>query len=229
MSFVRVLARYGCAPSEIGRAVARACREVPKSWAKARKSLTREMDAAAHILTVWFAEPAYLDARGNPRLLPLHGPALSLERLATRADRSLDTKKVLRYLLDSGALRRVGARYVPRDRLVSLRGSGGLYHSRSLRVLWAILRTLEHNSAPERSAPGWFEVVAMNPHFPTKDRAAFDRRLRQLGMRFVVKVDADMHRRERRRKKGERTVPLGVAIYRFEEPALKPRRRIKRR
>jgi hypothetical protein len=187
------------------------------------------MDAAAHMLTLWFAEPEYLDARGNPRTLPLRGPGLSLERLAARVDRLVDANRVLRYLSELGAVRRVGARYVPRDRFVCLRGSGEPYHSRSLRVLRAMLRTLEHNSAPERSTPGWLERVAMNPHFPTKDRAAFDNRLRQLGMRFLVRLDADMHRRERCRKKGERTVPLGVGIYLFEEPPLKPRRRIKRR
>jgi len=231
--FVRVLARYGCAPLEIGRAVLRACRDVPRSWARTAKSVVREMDAATHMLTVWFAEPAYLDRSGRPRPLPLRGSGPSLERLAVRVDRSLDAQRVLKHLLDTRALRRVGARYVPRDRLVSFRGSGGPYHSRSLRGLLAMLRTLEHNSAPERSTPGWFEVYAINPRFPVKDRADFDQRLRQLGMPFLVKVDADMHRRERRRKKGERTLPMGVAIYRFEEQPLKPagvpRRRKRRR
>jgi Family of unknown function (DUF6502) len=226
--FVRVLARCGCTPKDIAQEVLKAGREVPKSWAQTARSAIREIDVAVHVLTVWFAEPAYLDPKGNPRPLPLHGPGLSLEALSMRVDRSLDPQKVLRHLLDTRALRRLGTRYVPRDRLVSFRGSGGPDYSRSLRGLLAMLRTIEHNTAPARSTPGWFEVYALNPCFPAKDRAAFDRRLRQLGMRFLVQIDSDMHRRERRRKKGERTVPLGVAIYRFEEQPLHSRSRRRR-
>jgi hypothetical protein len=226
--FVRVLARCGCTPKDIAQEVLKAGCEVPKSWARTARTLIREMDAAAHIVTVWFSEPTYLDPKGNPKPLPLHGSGPSIESLAMRVDRGLRAKDVLRHLIDTRALRRVGTRYIPRNRLVSFRGSGGLYHSRSLRGLLAMLRTLEHNSAPERSTPGWFEVYSMNPRFPAKDRAAFDKRLRRLGMRFLVQIDADMHRRERRRKKGERTVPLGVAIYRFEEQRLQGRSRRRR-
>jgi len=225
--FVRVLARCGCTPKDIAQEVLKAGREVPKSWAQTARTLTPEMDAAAHIVTVWFSEPTYLDPKGNPKPLPLHGSGPSIESLAMRVDRTLRVKDVLRHLIDTRTLRRVGTRFVPRDRLVSIRGSGGIYHSRSLRGLLAMLRTREHNSAPERSTPGWFDVYSKNPRFPVKDRAAFDKRLRRLGMRFLVQIDSDMHRRERRRKKGERTVPLGVAIYRFEEQPLqsRPRRR----
>jgi hypothetical protein len=122
----------------------------------------------------------------------------------------------------------MGTRYVPRDRLVSFRGLSGSYHSRNLRGLLTILRTLEHNSAPDRSSLGWFEAFALNPRFPVKERESFDRRLRKEGRRFLFQLDADMHRRERRRRKGERTVPLGVAIYQFEEQPLRGRSRRRR-
>jgi hypothetical protein len=229
--FVRVLARCGCTPRDIAHQVLKAGRDIPGSWARTARAVIRELDAAAHIVTVWFSEPTYLDPKGNPKPLPLHGPGLSIETLAKQVDRALRAKDVLRHLVDTHALRRVGTRYIPRNRLVSFRGSGGPYHSRSLRSLSAMLRTLEHNSVPERLAPGWFEVFAMNPRFPAKDRAAFDKRLRRRGMHFLEEIDADMHRRERRRKKGERTVPLGVAIYQFEEQPLRGpsrRRRSKR-
>jgi hypothetical protein len=226
--FVRVLARCGCAPKDIAREVLRACRKVPRSWAKNAIATVRGMDAAAHIVTLWYSEPAYLDSRGNPRPLPLRGPGASLESLLEQVDRKLDTQEVLRHLLRRQVLRRFGSRYLPRERLVSFRGTGAPYHSRSLRGLVSMLRTLEHNSEPERSTPGWFEVIAVNPRFPMSSRAAFDERLRRLGMRWLVQIDADMHRRERSRRKGERTVPLGVGIYRFEESPLTLRRAVRR-
>jgi len=226
--FVRVLARFGCTPKDIAHQVLKALREIPRSWTRTARAEIRELEAAGHIVTVWFLEPRYLDPKGNPRPLPLHGPGLSIETLAKRVDRSLRAKDVLRHLIGTRALRRVGTRYIPRNRLESLRGAGGPYHSRSLRSLSAMLRTLEHNSAPARLTPGWFEVFSRNPRFPVKDCAALDKRLRQGGMRFLEQIDADMHRRERRRKTGERTVPLGVAIRQFEEQPLRGRSRRRR-
>jgi len=225
--FVRVLAR-GCRPKDIAHAMLKACRAIPKGWTQPAKAATREIDAAAHMVTLWFSEPAYLDARGNPRPLPLHGRGASLESLARRADRDLETKKVVRHLSNARALRRIGTRYLPRDRLVSFRGLGGSYHSRNLRGLLALLRTLQHNSVPNRSTLGWFEAFALNPRFPVKERAGFDKRVRVGARRLLFQFDADMHRRERRRKKGERTVPLGVAIYLFEEQPLRGRSRRRR-
>jgi len=223
--FVRILARCGCTPEDIGREVLKACRQVPKSWVRNAMAAVRDMDAAAHVLTLWFSDPAYLDARGNPRPLALRGPQSSLEALVLRVDPKLQAAEVLRYLQRPDVLRRAGTRYLPPpDRVLSFRGSGGPYNSRSLRSLSLMLRTLEHNSEPERSTPGWFEVFALNPRLPMSALAAFDRRVRRLGMRLLVRPDADMHRRERARQRGERTVPVGVGIYRFEEEPV-PRER----
>ena len=128
--FVRVLARCGCTPADIAREVARACGQIPKSWAPRAMAALREMDDAAHVLTLWFSDPAYLDRRGAPLPLPLRGAGGSLEALAFRVDPKLDVREVLRYLSRQGALRRAGTRYVPKDRVLSLRGAGGPDHFR---------------------------------------------------------------------------------------------------
>jgi hypothetical protein len=222
--FVRVLARCGCAPNEIGKEVLKACREIPKSWAQNPKATVPEMDAAAHALTLWFSDPAYLDASGNPRPLPVRGAAPSLESLSLRFDPKLDVQEVLRHLRRPSVLRRVGARHVPRDRVLSFRGSGSPYHSRSLRTLLAMLSTLEHNSGPRRSTPGWFEVFAVNPRIPVSQVPGFDQRLRRRGNGFIVETDADLLSCERARKANEPTVCVGVGVYRFEEQPL-PRER----
>jgi hypothetical protein len=229
--FVRVLARCGCTPEDIAREAEKACRKIPRSLPSKALAALREMDDASHVLTLWFSDPAYLDSRGNPLPLPLRGAGGSLETLARRVDGGLDPREVLRYLSRRGALRRLGTRYVPKDRLLSLRGSGGPDNFRHLRGLLGMLRTLEHNGQPKGHVPGWFEVFAENPNFPLTAREAFDRRLRRMGMRFLCQVDADMHRRERSRRSDDGTVRMSVHVYRSEEPvavsrrASKPRRR----
>jgi hypothetical protein len=227
--FVRVLARAGCAPQDIGREVQKACRTVPLAWRRHARAELPAIDAAAHALTVWHSDPEYSDARGKPRTLTLREKGLSLEALLRRVDPQLRLSRVLPHLLRTRALRRVGNRFLPNDRALSFRGFGDPYHSRGVRGLLAMLRTLEHNSSPGRKVPGWFEMFALNSRFPVSARPAFDDRLRRQARQFLFHLDADMERQERTRRKGERTVPLGVGIYLFEEAPLRSPRAARKR
>jgi Family of unknown function (DUF6502) len=227
--FVRVLARAGCAPQDIGREVQKACRTVPLSWRRHARAELPAIDAAAHALTIWHSDPEYSDARGKPRALSLQDRGLSLETLLRRVDPQLRLSRVLPHLLRTRALRRVGKRFLPNDRALSFRGFGDPYHSRGVRGLLAMLRTLEHNSNPDRKVPGWFEMFALNSRFPVSARPAFDDRLRRQARQFLFRLDADMERQERTRRKGERTVPLGVGVYLFEEAPLRSPRAARKR
>jgi hypothetical protein len=215
--FVRILARCGCAPQDISDEVDRACRAIPRSIVEKARAALREMDDASHVLTLWFSDPAYLDRKGHPVPLPLRGAGGSLESLAARAGPNPDVRELLRYLTRRKALKRVGSRYLPKDRILSLRGAGGPDNFRHLRGVLGMLRTQEHNGQPSRRAEGWYEVFAENPRFPISARSAFDQSMRQWGNRMMVRADGEMHRYERSRKRGERTVRMGVGIYRFEE------------
>lgn len=226
--FVRVLARCGCPPKDIAAEVAQACYAVPKSWIYSPRVAIRDLDAAAHIVTLWYSDPRCLDPAGNPRPLPLRGLSPSVESLLFEVDRTLDPHDVLRHLLRRKVLRRVRTRYVPRERLVSFRGAGAPHYVRCLRVLGSMLRTLEHNNEPERTTPGWFEVTAVNSRLPVSACKGFDDRLRKQGMRLLAPLDGYMHNRERTRKKGEGTVCMGVGIYQFVEDSLPGRRGVRR-
>lgn len=214
--FVRVLGRCGYQPDAIEREVSAACRKIPKSWACSFPATLREMRDASHVLTLWFSEPAFLDATGNPRALPLRGARASLEALVRRVDRRISASELLSYLLRMRALRVVHSRYVPRDRVLLLRGAGGPDNFRGLRGLLGMLRTLEHNGLPKSRASGWFEAFAENPRFPMSRLPAFEKRLRRTGNRVLLQLDADMHRREIARRPNERTIRLGVGMYQFE-------------
>jgi hypothetical protein len=227
-SFVRVLARCGCAPRDLEQQLVRACREIPESWL--HRVDARDPGAPGHVLTLWFSDPAYLDALGNPKPLPLRGRS-SIETLAHRVDPGLEAREVLHYLVQGRGLRRTGRRYVPRDRVLNFRGAERMDRLARLRGLFGLLSTMEHNSQSVGKVPGRFDVFAWNPHFPVSARAGFDKRLRRFGNRFLVQIDADMHVREHARKKGERTIPFGVGVYRFEQgptPARGRRRRTRK-
>jgi hypothetical protein len=218
--FVRVLARCGGAPGDILRAFSRACRRIPKHLSQREGRAQRELSDASHILTMWFSDPLYLDREGAPIRLLFQGAAPSLHALIRRIDPSLKAEEVLRYLLRTKAVQRIGSRYAPRSRVLSLRGSQGPDSFRNLRSLVGILRTLEHNMKPKSEVPSWFEYFAENPRFPVSARGAFDKHLDELGMEFLHALDTEMHRRELRRQPGERTVRMGVGIYRFEDDEL---------
>jgi len=226
---VRVLVRYGCKPDDIEQEVLKVCRAVPKASAKSSKAPISEIDAGAHVVREWFSDPAYLNSSGRPRPLPEKGEGGSIEALARRLHPTLDAKKVLRYLRRRAVLRRVGRRYVPRGRVVSVRGTGPQHHAWSLLTALSMLGNIEHNSLPAQSAPGWYAAVAVIPRFPVSKLPAFDQWLRRAADRFVLQTDSRMHEHEDARRRGERTVRLGVGVYRFEEKPLLRERRVSRR
>jgi hypothetical protein len=225
---VHVLARCGCTPEQICEEVLKACRRVPKSWRQPTKAETSEIEAAAHVLTLWFQDPGYLDSTGNPKPLSLRDGERSLEALVRRVDPDLDVERILGYLLRYSVLRRIGSRYLPRDRALMLH-SGAAHHARSLQTMGAMLSTLEHNNRTRDSTLGWFERAAVNARVPASARANFDEWLHREGTRMLERIDAKLHGYEQKRRKGERTVHMGAGIYRIGEEALPPKRRTRRR
>lgn len=215
--FVRVLARPGNDPDQLAKAFTAACQRIPRRWVATGSRIQREIREASHILSVWFSDPMYIDHTGAPRKLPLRGAAPSLEALVHRVDRTLRAMDVLQYLMKMQVVRRSGTRYVPKTRILSLRGAGGPGHFRDLRSLLGMLRTLEHNQRPRGQVRSWFEFFAENPSFPLRARAAFDIRLDRAAIQFLHALDADMLRCERARKQGEPTTRIGVGVYRFED------------
>ena len=228
--FVRVLARCGCTPQHIAQEVLKACRRVPRSWAQTPKAAVSEMDAAAHVLTLWFQDPTYLDSKGNPQPLRLRGGERSLEALARQVDPKLDVDKILAHLLRRAVLRRSGARYLPRDRVLMFRGSG---RPIPCPKPTGAGRDVEHvgTQQPARDAQrlAGIEGFAVNARVPVSAISAFDRWLRRHGNRLLEQADGKLHGYEQKRRKGERTVHIGAGLYRIGEEPLPSKRRARRR
>lgn len=218
--FVRVLVRRGVSQRTIQRAFRRAWLHVPRDAAEHNRRASRELIDVGHVLTLWFGDPFYVDARGDPLRLPLRGPAPSLASLVQHVDPTLDVTQVLKCLIRADAVRRIGSRYAPRSRAVAFRGTGAPLHARNLRALLGLLRTIEHNLEPKDRVPPWFEYVAENPRFPVSVREPFDVGLREDAMTFLRNQDSRMLNHERKAKPGEPTVRMGVGVFRFEEEVL---------
>lgn len=217
--FVRVLIRRGVSERKVRGAFRRAWLHVPEDAAEDNRRASRELMDVGHVLTLWFGDPFYVDARGDPLPLALRGPAPSLASLVQHVDPTLSVTQVLKCLTRADAVRRRGSRYLPRSRAVAFRGTGAPLHARNLRALLGLLRTLEHNLGPKDKDPAWFEYVAENPRFPVGAREPFDARLRQDAMTFLLNQDSQMLIDERKAKPGEPTVRMGVGVFRYEEEA----------
>jgi len=215
--FVRLLARMGISARELRSAVAKACERHADTFEGRKVGYTTETQAA-HILTVWFSEPLYVDRQGAPLPLAAQGREPSIEALTARVGGSLRTAEVIRYLLKAKALKRQGTKYVPqrRDALFQGRGHTGRYHN--LLPLLGMLSTLLHNSRPHEDARNWFEARSYNPKLPRRARAHLASQVSRLGLDFLRVLDADMHRAERAANPGEPTVHSGIGVYQYEEP-----------
>ena len=217
-SFVRLLARAGCTPEAIEAEVRRTCEQVPKSWLEARERFDTEVPG--HVLTLWFSDPDYLDRLGNPRPLPIRGASLSLESLVRRVDPKLEVQAVARYLRRGRTLRRLGNRYVPRDRTVIFRSCDDLRPV--LGGLFGLLKTLEPSSSGARIGRGTLQRYAANPRVPLSAVPGLEERVRQFASRLLVRFDADMHHRELAARKGEPTVRMGIGVYQFVDELRRP-------
>jgi hypothetical protein len=209
-------------PRDILGAVRRECERIPRRWATRAHKANRYITDAGHVLTVWYSEASYLDGDGKPRPLPLEGPSMSVEALVRSVDRELDARQVLTYLVRSGAVRRLGRRYVPRKRMMLLPGTEGPGYFRTLRTLTVMLSTLEHNVQGLGADSAWFEYVADNPRFPVSQRKQLDKYVKGMGESTLPRLDLYMRRRETTRRPGEPTVRVGVGIYLWEDNSQEP-------
>lgn len=214
--FARVLARCGFETSAIAEAFGLA---LAASHADALPPPREapELPQAPHLVTLWCSSPDYVDDDGTPLPLPARGSGRSVESLVRRVDRALDSTEVLQYLLRTRTVRKVRGRYVLSRRWIMLRGISGSAHSRSIRGLVGMLRTLEHNLLAESDARSWFEFTAENPRFPVSQLEAFDKLLRRIGLGSLRKLDLFMQHCEATRSPTEPTVWLGVGMHRFQQ------------
>ncbi|MBS0577764.1 MAG: hypothetical protein JSR36_00725 [Proteobacteria bacterium] len=178
-------------------------------------SAVRELPEAPHVITLWTSLEGYRDEKNNPLPLPLRGRGRSIQQLARLVSPNLDVEELLRYLLQTETVRKVGRRYVLARRWIMLRGVAGSAHSRTMRGLVGALRTYDHNLLAPSDAESWFEFTVDNPNFPVSKLGELDQRARRLGLGKFRELDLFMRHCETHRDPLESTVWVGFQIHEF--------------
>jgi hypothetical protein len=190
----------------------------------------------SRVLSGWFDSPAYTDAEGKPRVLPLEGPAPSFAALVRQFSGDIYAGIILDELL------RVKAVRMTRDgrlRALSRRFTAAGADPDALRHLGAaardLLATLEHNlSAGAEEA--FFEDSALSANLPPEAVPLLRQMIARRGAAFLEDVEGWLAQHERPAAEvaaGAPTVRAGVAVHMVAAaepasavaPAPKPRRR----
>ena len=220
----RILVRCGHSPRDLVgqlRDICRALDEPSRPWDPRLLSLLAELP---HIISVWHADPRYLDAQGRPLGLALRGPRASLSSLIKQVLPHEDTGAVVAALAEMRGISQRRGRYFPTGRHIAYRQDIGRLNS--LTFLVRILRTVEHNVSGARTA-AILERNATHPAFPVAALPGFHRRTKARAADFLWDIDTDLRRREKRFRGGRKT-RVGVEIFAFEEP-IRDRSRISKR
>lgn len=215
----RILAAGGHAPEELLRQFTAICARLPKARDPATPD--RSLIDLPHVLSLWHADPAYLDASGQPKALRLTGPD-SLATLVRRVFPNRSPQHVIRALERNGALQRVEGRVLPTARTLRFDPADGVPHG--LQALLGLLRTIEYNLGRQGAEHRLFERIARNPEVPDRLVSDFEALARSQLLAVLIRLDAELARLQGDYRPGEPTRPVGVGAYMLAEQTARRRR-----
>lgn len=217
-SLGRLLIRSGVPKKDIAIRSARSVRRLPETQRDVPTGALACLQYGTHVITHWHAEPAYLDANGRPKPLPLRGPD-SVESLARLASPTVDAELMLKHLQRHQAIRRRGKLWIPSGHSVRFGPETLEQHLHGLVVLRGLLGTLDRNASRRRGTRPFFERVAENANVPISARAVVLRNAHRTGLQTLERIDLDMKRRERADLPAPRKSHLAVGMYVYEADA----------
>lgn len=180
----------------------------------ANQSLLR-MSRATQVLTGWYQDPDYLDARGRPRLLSLKGPR-GFEALLRQYAPDIPVTAMFKELRHAGAIRETATgRIRPLSRTFIPAPLDANSVIRAGEVIGDLTRTIALNLA-DPDKPSRFERRAMSRSIKRMSRRAFDRYLDSRGMEFLEEIDEWLVDHETD-DPDKATIRLGVGVYLIAE------------
>ena len=206
----RVAILTGLSRRDVKRARDRLAGAAPDALAPIAK-----INHASRVLTGWFQDPEFVDAKGSPRLLEPTGER-GFEGLVKRYAQDIPSTAMLKELKAVGAVAatpkgrlRAKMRYyapaTPDDEAVLRSGS----------VLADLGATVAENLF--RAEPGTrFEGRATNARVPRGARRAFREYLEARGMEFLEDIDRWLSRHEASNP-DDKVVRLGIGLYQIQD------------
>lgn len=154
----------------------------------------------ARVLSGWYLDAEFVDAKGEPAVLPQHGESRSVEALLKRYAGDLPHGAFVKELEQLGLVERVGDdayRVLARDYVrsaadpVIVRQYGVALHDHAA--------TLTHNVDAERKEPPRYEGMATTPRLAPRYVRAFGEFAAERSQAFLEEIDAWLVRHEVKR------------------------------
>lgn len=180
----------------------------------------REGNRLSRVLTGWHTDPEFLDALGQPRVLPENDGHNSFARLLGRYAGDLPHGAVRKEMLRRGLMEELAdgtLKVLARDFVYSdldpdvIRQMGVALHDHAA--------TLAHNLDDDRDGERRFEGLADNARIAVEHLPEFRAMVERRGMEFLRQVDNWLagHETESSENGTHRTVRLGAGIYTIHE------------
>lgn len=177
-----------------------------------------QFNRAARVLTGWRDDPDFLDARGEPRVLPFGNGEASFDELVRRHSGNAPVRAVLDELERVGAVTRDGegvrlqhAYYVPPE--------GRESDATKFEILGMsaadLIGTIGHNLAPDDTGP-FFQRVVFTRDLPGDLLPRARAVMRREGQALADRADSELFQLSRQEGDGG-PCRAGIGIYYFED------------
>ena len=177
------------------------------------------LNHASRVLTGWHLDPDFLEASGQPRVLPAVGGDASFEALLKRYAGDIPTTALVKELVKSGSIERLesGAYRVLR-RYYMPRPMDRQAVERAGSVLADLGTNLEYNLSRRPTDPSRFEGRAQNRHVDPRSLPAFRAFIEREAQGLLERVDDWLASHETDpTTAGSTSVRLGVGVYAIQD------------
>jgi len=204
-----LLVGCGFAPEVLETQFSQVCRSLPRPrepWNEDEALYTINL---SEVVAEWHDDPRYVDGRGRPLLLPLHGPAPSVAALVKPIFPTRSAESIIGALVTTGAVRPRHGRYECVSRSV-LFNAGREASVRALLVIRGVLSRLARNLAGHSSG---LEQAAISARVPVRDVPKLNRVAGRLGLPVLQAMDVYMRGCARRAKAAEPRALVAFGTY----------------
>jgi len=167
----------------------------------------------------WRLFRRFIDAHGNPKALPLHGPAPSVESLIRQEGLGDSTRTVIKEIIKLKLIKRLrSGRYVPTGRHVIIGGHHPYVYEDHARSIVRLLQTAHFNAVARKDSLKFIERSAHVGRLPRAKLQAFRDFTNQQGAALVDTVNEwlESHNLPRGRLRGKRRdTEAGIHLYAF--------------
>lgn len=226
--FAQTMVRAGYSPGALTEQFERRVASAPRPSGRKAKQAEPSFHDTGHVLTLWESDPDCVDEDGQPRALPIRGPAPSVEALVKRARPHLPLDEALDLFLRTHTLRKVGRKLIPTDESIIHSPQSKTQSTHHLLVLNQLLRNFAFNSKVRPGAPRWTQRVVECPDFPLDELPILIAEVAARANRFLKSYDHSLARIARKAASETPRVRPAINLFFAVDPPLRQRgRRLK--